>query len=68
MNHFLDDAFKKNTKSVAVNEDGTQLFPIAFEPMLFVYAAVGATLVGILAALFPALKAARLDPAVAIRG
>ena len=55
-------------RSVAVNEDGTQLFPIAFEPMLFVYAAVGATLVGILAALFPALKAARLDPAVAIRG
>ena len=55
-------------RSVAINDDGTQLFPIAFEPMLFLYAAVGATLVGILAALFPALKAARLDPAVAIRG
>jgi lipoprotein-releasing system permease protein len=29
---------------------------------------VGATLVGTLAAVFPALRAARLDPAVAIRG
>ncbi len=55
-------------RSVAVNADGTQLFPIVFEPMLFLYAAVGATVVGILAALFPALKAARLDPAVAMRG
>lgn len=55
-------------RSIAVNEDGTQLFPIAFEPMLFIYAALGATLVGTLAALFPALKAARLDPVVAIRG
>ena len=55
-------------RSLAVNDDGTQLFQIDFEPMLFVYAAVGATLVGILAALFPALKAARLDPAVAISG
>ena len=55
-------------RSIAINDDGTQLFPIVFEPMLFVYAAVGATVVGILAALFPALKAARLDPAVAMRG
>ncbi|QQZ27318.1 ABC transporter permease [Thiothrix subterranea] len=55
-------------RTIAINADGTQLFPITFDPMLFVYAAVGATLVGILAALFPALQAARLDPAVAIRG
>jgi len=55
-------------RSIAVNPDGTQMFSISFEPMLFVYAAVGATLVGILAALFPALKAAKLDPVVAIRG
>ncbi|WML90102.1 ABC transporter permease [Thiothrix lacustris] len=55
-------------RKIAVNADGTQLFPITFDPMLFVYAAVGATLVGTLAALFPALQAARLDPAVAIRG
>lgn len=42
-------------RNIAINADGTQLFPITFDPMLFVYAALGATLVGILAALFPAL-------------
>lgn len=55
-------------RNIAINPDGTQLFPITFDPMLFVYAAIGATLVGTMAALFPALQAARLDPAVAIRG
>ncbi len=55
-------------RNIAVNADGTPIFVIDFDPMLFVYAAVGATLVGTLAALFPALQAARLDPAVAIRG
>ena len=55
-------------RGIAINADGTPLFPIVFDPMLFVYAAVGATLVGTLAGLFPALQAARLDPAVAIRG
>ncbi len=55
-------------RGVAKNADGTPLFIIDFDPMLFFYAAVGATLVGTLAAVFPALRAARLDPAVAIRG
>jgi lipoprotein-releasing system permease protein len=55
-------------RGVAKNANGTPLFVIDFDPMLFVYAALGATLVGTLAALFPALQAARLDPAVAIRG
>jgi lipoprotein-releasing system permease protein len=55
-------------RGIAKNADGTPLFAINFDPMLFVYAATGATLVGTLAALFPALQAARLDPAVAIRG
>ncbi len=55
-------------RSVAKNADGTPLFVIHFDPMFFVYAALGATLVGTLAAVFPALQAARLDPAVAIRG
>ena len=55
-------------RGIAVNADGTPIFVIDFDPMLLVYAAVGATLVGTLAALFPALQAARLDPAVAIRG
>jgi ABC-type antimicrobial peptide transport system permease subunit len=36
--------------------------------MLLAITAVGATLVGLLAAALPARLAARLDPAVAIRG
>ncbi len=55
-------------RTIAKNADGTPIFVIDFDPMLLLYAAVGATLVGTLAALFPALQAARLDPAVAIRG
>jgi lipoprotein-releasing system permease protein len=55
-------------RGIAKNADGTPLFVINFDPMLFLYAAIGATLVGTLAAMFPALRAARLDPAVAIRG
>jgi lipoprotein-releasing system permease protein len=38
------------------------------EPSLFAYACAAATLVGILAAVVPARRAAALDPAVAIRG
>jgi lipoprotein-releasing system permease protein len=53
---------------IARNADGTPLFAITANPMLFVTAAAGATLVGTLAAVFPARTAARLDPAVAIRG
>jgi lipoprotein-releasing system permease protein len=55
-------------RGVARNADGTPMFIIVIEPMLFVLAAAGATLVGILAAAVPARRAARLDPAVAIRG
>ena len=49
-------------------EDGSELFPLVLEPTLFVYAVVLASLTGIAAAAFPALRAARLDPVVAIRG
>ena len=51
-----------------LNPDGTPMFMIDVEPELIVIAAVGATLVGILAALMPARRAANLDPVVAIRG
>ncbi len=52
----------------ARNADGTPLFPLAFDPMLFALALLLATLTGLLAAFAPALRAARLDPVVAIRG
>jgi lipoprotein-releasing system permease protein len=61
-------AFLMAWRGIARNDDGTPLFVIEFDPMLFVWAALGATLVGTLAAVFPARTAARLDPAVAIRG
>ncbi|MFO1302181.1 MAG: ABC transporter permease [Burkholderiales bacterium] len=55
-------------RGVARNPDGTPMFAVSFEPILFVYAAVGATLVGTMAAIAPALRAAALDPAITIRG
>ena len=55
-------------QSYALNADGTSLFPLVFDPELFAIALVLATLTGLLAAFAPALRAARLDPVVAIRG
>ncbi len=54
--------------SVARQSDGGELFPLVLEQQLFVYTAVLATLTGLLAAMAPALRAAKLDPVVAIRG
>lgn len=48
--------------------DGSELFPLILERQLFIATAVLATLTGLLAATAPALRAARLDPVVAIRG
>ena len=50
------------------NPDGTPLFPLDLDPVLFGAAAVLATLSGLIAAYLPALRGARLDPVVAIRG
>jgi len=55
-------------RGVARNPDGTPLFPVVIEPLLFVTALLLATLTGLIAAFAPALRAARLDPVVAIRG
>jgi len=55
-------------RGVARSADGTPLFVVVIEPSLFAIACVGATIVGILSAAIPARRAARLDPAVAIRG
>jgi len=65
---FLGWLFLFLWRGLAKNPDGTPLFVIVMEPQLFVFAAVGATLVGILAAVAPARRAALLDPVVAIRG
>ena len=61
-------AFLAAWRGYAKNDQGVPFFVLDAPPMLFVYVALGATLVGTLSALFPAQRAARLDPAVAIRG
>ncbi|HEX5999290.1 MAG TPA: FtsX-like permease family protein [Hyphomicrobiaceae bacterium] len=48
--------------------DGKELFPLILQPSLFVIAVLLAALTGVAAAAVPALRAARLDPVVAIRG
>ena len=48
--------------------DGSELFPLILDRRLFIDTAVLATLTGLLAATAPAMRAARLDPVVAIRG
>lgn len=53
---------------VARNADGSPLFPLVLDPVLFWAALLLATVTGLVAALAPAMRAARLDPVVAIRG
>jgi len=53
--------------SAARNPDGSPLFLLVLEPPLFITATALATLVGLASAIWPAMRAARLDPAVAIR-
>ena len=54
--------------AVARQADGTELFPLVLEQSLFVYTALLATVTGLFAAMAPAVRAAKLDPVVAIRG
>ena len=54
--------------SVARQADGSELFPLILERQLFIVTAILATLTGVLAAVAPAMSAAKLDPVVAIRG
>jgi lipoprotein-releasing system permease protein len=49
------------------NRDGSPMFPILLGPWLFVIPIVLATLVGLAAAVAPARRASRLDPAEVIR-
>jgi lipoprotein-releasing system permease protein len=53
---------------VARNPDGTPMFPLEIGPGLYLLAALVATLTGLVAAVMPALRAARLQPVEAIRG
>ena len=53
---------------MARQADGSELFPLILERRLFVLTALLATLTGLLAATAPAVRAAKLDPVVAIRG
>ena len=55
-------------RGFAVNDQGVPFFVLEAGPSLYLVVALGATLVGTMSALFPAQRAARLDPAVAIRG
>jgi lipoprotein-releasing system permease protein len=52
----------------ARNADGSPLFSLMLQPSLFIVALALATATGLIAALAPARRAARLDPVVAIRG
>ena len=54
-------------ESLARNADGTATFPVVLRIPLYLQASGTATFTGILAALLPARRASRLDPAVTIR-
>jgi len=47
--------------------DGTRFFAANFDPQLYIYTLVAAVALGLIAAVMPARRAARLDPAQAIR-
>jgi lipoprotein-releasing system permease protein len=51
----------------ARNADGTVMFALTMDPFMFSVALLLATLTGLAAAFAPALRAARMDPVVAIR-
>ncbi|PIT79587.1 hypothetical protein B9Z41_05335 [Limnohabitans sp. JirII-31] len=55
-------------QQVQRNPDGTVMFAVSLEPLMFATALLLATVTGLLASFAPAMRAARLDPVVAIRG
>jgi lipoprotein-releasing system permease protein len=63
----LGAALAKLFESLATDPSGAPRFPVQLDLELFVGASALATGVGVLAAVIPARRAARLDPATAIR-
>ena len=53
---------------LVVDAAGAPLLEIGYDPFIFLGAAVIASLTGLVSAVWPALRGARLDPVVAIRG
>jgi lipoprotein-releasing system permease protein len=64
----LGVAFAKIFEAMTSDPDGLPRFPVQVDVALLVSATVLATGIGLLAAVIPARRAARLDPATAIRG
>jgi lipoprotein-releasing system permease protein len=64
----LGVAFAKGFEAMTRNPDGTPRFLVQVDLALIVGATLLATGIGLLAAVIPARRAARLDPATAIRG
>ncbi len=63
----LGTVFSLFFEHLASNPDGSPTFPVDLRPGLFLAASALATGIGLLAAVVPARRAARLDPATAIR-
>ncbi|MCA9680509.1 MAG: ABC transporter permease [Kofleriaceae bacterium] len=63
----LGAALAKLFEHLTRDATGAPRFPVQLEPSLFALAAAIATGVGLIAAVLPARRAARLDPATAIR-
>ena len=53
--------------NVLQSSDGTRLFTARVDPQLYLYTLIAAVVLGLIAAMMPARRAARLDPAQAIR-
>jgi lipoprotein-releasing system permease protein len=64
----LGVAFAKGFEAFTVNPDGTPRFLVQVDLPLLLGATALATSVGLVAAVIPARRASRLDPATAIRG
>jgi lipoprotein-releasing system permease protein len=60
--------FLQMWQNMLKNPDGTPFFMVPFDPALVAWSAGIATLTGLMAAVTPARRASRLDPADAIRG